>query len=479
MRLFNRAGRVLSDALFSPKPAAVKTCSVLLLILFLLGIYHWGRLFNWGELSYQTHDWVKQYKYYTVLKEFVSEGKVPYHVSEKFQTTDRFFGNPEIDFSPQILSLKFLTVKQYLLYNLLFFYLLGFIGLLLLKRKFNLSLFTFSVLAALFNFNGYITSHFVMGHYMWITYFLFPFFFYLLFNLFEGKNPKRTWILLAVVMFFVYLNAAPHTYVWLMLFLIMFGVFNFSKSKYVLYIVLANISLLFFRIAPNAITYFENLGARPMGYFSAGNLLEALTVFRFADYLPCGGKYKWWEYDAFIDVTGLAIILFFGVWLSLSKKHKDLKFDLSFLYYPLLALFLFSLSGLYYPITLGGAIPLLNSENVTTRFIIVPLAGLFIISAARMEQYLHLLKKPVHKITAFLGLGFLIGALFTHSYVWQATKIENLFRDPAISLAVSIVEKNEPFYKAVVDYSPIVSLLAIGVLVVMYLRAGKKKSLSK
>ena len=31
-------------------------------------------------------------------------------------------------------------------------------------------LFTF------FNFNGYITSHFTGGHYMWLTYFFFPFF---------------------------------------------------------------------------------------------------------------------------------------------------------------------------------------------------------------------------------------------------------------------------------------------------------------
>lgn len=470
MKFIKKILCTLDDAIFSKRPKAVKTYIFLVLLLLGIGFFHWGYLFRMGDISYKSHDWTKQYKYYTVLKEYVTTGNVPYHISEKFQTTDRFMGNPEIDFSPQILLLKFISVQDYFVVNLFLFYIICFVGCWLFKTRFNLSFFSFAVLFVFFSFNGYITAHFVMGHYMWITCFFMPFYFYLLFDLFQGKNPTRTWILLALVMVLVYLNAAPHTYVWLLVFLILIAVFNFDKAKYVFYIMLANIFLLFFRIIPNALTYYDHLGTRVMGYFSFGNLIEAFTVVHDAAYRPTAGKYHWWEYDAYIDVLGLAIIAFFGVFLSISKKHKDKNVNFNFLYLPLIALFVLSL-GHFYRLITTVPIPLLNSENVTTRFIIVLMAALFIISAVRIEQYLPKLKTALSKTLAFLGLTYLITSLFTHSYVWNVRNIDKLYADANIDLSIKIVERYDPLYKFLVDYSPVISVIALIVILWMFFKA--------
>jgi len=500
---------VFSDSIFNNKPKAKKTYFILLSLLFLLGFYHWCNIFNFGNISYQSGDWTKQYKYYVVLKEFVTTGQVPYHVSEKFQTTDRFMGNPEIDFSPQILLLRFISVKSYFIVNLMLFYMIGFIGCLLIKKRFKLTLFTFALLFTLFNFNGYITSHFTGGHYMWLTYFFFPFFFLLVMDLYQGTNPVRTWILLAGVMFAVYLNAAPHTYIWLMLFLVFFAIFNKNSRKYIFYVILANAGLLAFRILPNAVTYADHMGTRAMGYFSLGNLLEALTVIRNMQYYPDGSRYAWCEYDMYVDVLGLAAVSFFGIWLSISKKWKDSIANFKPLYLPLMALFLLSL-GRFYRIITTIPIPLFNSENVTSRFIIVPAFALFMFTAVRMDAFLPKLKSGYTKTLAVFALVFLMTSLFTHSNIWNVNNFEKIHKIDTIDLNVKIIEKNEytydmavkpsqtnikvldgfiagaqkimdkvtrnePFYKTVVNYSPLISLASLLFLFGLYIRAGKKQ----
>ncbi len=490
----------LTNAIFSNVVSSKKTYIFLVFLLFAAGFYHWCNIFNYGNISYKAGDWTKQYKYYSVLKEFVTTGVVPYHVSEKFQTTDRFMGNPEIDFSPQILLLRFIPVKTYFIVNLMLFYVIGFIGCWLIKRRYNLALFSFAVLFTFFNFNGYITSHFTGGHYMWLTYFFFPFFFLLVMDLYEGKNPARAWILLAGVMFLVYLNAAPHTYIWLMLFLVFFAIFNKKSRKYIFYIILANAGLLAFRILPNAVTYVDRLGTRAMGYYSVGNLLEALTSIRNMTYHPDAARYAWCEYDMYLDVLGLAAVSFFGIWLSMSKKWQDLKGNFKPLYLPLAALFILSL-GRFYRIITTIPIPLFNSENVTSRIIIVPAFALFLFTAVRIDSFLPKLKSGYMKTLAVFALLFLMTSLFTHSFVWHVDNFENLYKNEAVDLKVSIVEKNayvydgsenpaklpakvmamvdkinrnEPLYKNVVNFSPIISVIALVGLVVIYIKSKRR-----
>lgn len=77
--------------------------------------------------------------------------------------TDRFLTLPDVITTPQTLFLLFVNIPTFVLIDILIQYLIGFPGLLWVRRRFNLSLFAFSVLFFLFNFNGFILSHYSPG----------------------------------------------------------------------------------------------------------------------------------------------------------------------------------------------------------------------------------------------------------------------------------------------------------------------------
>ena len=115
----------------------LRQCFFALLFLVLFGLWS-----NFLELNitYSAADWQKEYDYYSILKQAVSEGVTPYHITREYQTTDRFLAIPEIDFSPQIIFLKWLDVRQFMYINIVFLFTLGFFGLLLLRKKLKLLL---------------------------------------------------------------------------------------------------------------------------------------------------------------------------------------------------------------------------------------------------------------------------------------------------------------------------------------------------
>ena len=78
--------------------------------------------------------------------------------------------------SPQVLLLRFLDPATYVLVNIWIFYAIGFLALLLLRRRYHLSLAAFLPMYLLFSFNGHITAHLVVGHLEWVGYFLLPLF---------------------------------------------------------------------------------------------------------------------------------------------------------------------------------------------------------------------------------------------------------------------------------------------------------------
>ncbi|HEV3203647.1 MAG TPA: hypothetical protein VGY77_04660, partial [Gemmataceae bacterium] len=151
--------------------------------LYALGILHWVWFFNGGELTLQSFDWPKEVMFLEVLKDSLQEGRFPFHiqVSQHYQEefshlrNGRFLGLPETTLSPQILLLPFMKLSRFILVHNLILYSLGFLGSLLIRKRYGISLIPFAVFFVLFNFNGYITSHLGAGHSMWSGYFLLPF----------------------------------------------------------------------------------------------------------------------------------------------------------------------------------------------------------------------------------------------------------------------------------------------------------------
>ncbi len=435
------------------------------ILLFLTGIVHWLVFFNYGELSFGAYDWPKELKCFTVIKEALTENIIPYHVSEAlpYDATNRFLALPEICLSPQILLLKVMSLNKFIVFNTIFMYMIGFLGCLLIRNKYKLSSLPFAVLFLLFNFNGYITSHIAAGHSMWNGYFLLPFFCLFIFEMIEGAKGSNSIIKMSVLLFLILLQGAWHMFVWCLLFLVLMAIFNKNYRKQVLYIALLSMALSFFRILPTVITFY-NKGYRFMtGYPTLRDLFDALTVIRDHTYTYLGGilaNLYSWEYDAFIDIIGLAIIAYFGIYLRFGKNadikaHKYKELDM-----PMLLMTLFTLSSFYAFIAILP-IPFFNAIRVPTRMIIIPLLMLVFISCIRMQCVIGRLKQNrAIKILSILAVMQMAFALLGHSKTWRISVLEEKFRDTIVSITTHSITISEPFYESCVNISALISLIA-------------------
>ena len=234
--------------------------ALLLIILFRL----WSGFLNLNSI-YPASDWNKEYDYYSVLKQAVTNGITPYHITREYQTTNRFLAIPEVDFSPQIILLKWLDVGQFMYINIIFMFITGFFGLLLLGKKLRLGFFAFAFLSLIFFLNGHLVAHISGGHYMWVGFFLLPYFFLFLLELSEGKHLLRAAGKISFSIFFIFITGGFHIAAWCMLLLFLTGISNKPLRQYSFIAILFSALLLAFRLAPALATYYGNAGAQVTG----------------------------------------------------------------------------------------------------------------------------------------------------------------------------------------------------------------------
>ncbi len=438
----------LKEALIRQKSySSTQTVFRIFFLIFLFSILFslWAGFLN-PAMIYRNTDWQKEYDYYSVIKQAITGGVTPYHISAQYQTTDRFLAIPEIDFSPQIIILKWLDVRQYMLFNLLFLFTLGFIGLVLLANKLKLGFLSFSFLTLIFFLNGHLVAHLAAGHYMWAGFFLLPFFFFFLLD-FPNKPSLKTSAKMALSIFFIFITGGFHIAVWCMLFLLLTGLFNKTALRPALFSLIILALLLSFRLLPALITYYEKAGSHVRGFYSAYIMLESLIVMHGPDFIPAFPKWQgnWTEYNTYIDLVGLGVILFFGIYLSFRSRAKEDSFRP--FYWPIAIIAIMALSKL-------GWMPLppFNSEKVSTRLLIIPVLFFAVVAASRLQAFLD---KNRNKIPVVLLSLVLLVLLFSSLYVnlelWKpiGTVMEGSFT----YIGSTITTVNEPHYKTVFNIS--------------------------
>jgi hypothetical protein len=160
-----------------------------------LGAALWGYLLNWGDIPFGLHDWAEGTGHrLAFLQNAVRSGTLPLHMpdgSALRNLTDRFAAIPDTLLSPQVLLLGFMELGPFVLANTLLLYACGFAGLLLVARQLRLSAFAFGLVFFLFNFNGHVTDHIVVGHMHWAGYFLLPYFVLLVLKALDGATGWR------------------------------------------------------------------------------------------------------------------------------------------------------------------------------------------------------------------------------------------------------------------------------------------------
>jgi hypothetical protein len=348
----------------------------------------------------------------------------------------------------------------------------GFAGCLLIMRRYRLSILPFTLLFLLFNFNGHLTSHIGVGHSMWGAYFLLPFFFLFVLEIVEDRATRTTPIKMAFALFFIMLQGALHMYVWALTFLILLLVFNWRYLRPVALSIGFSAILSAFRLLPAAFSLVGRKEKFIWSYPTLRDLLDSLVTIRqqTPERLIPWGTPGWWEYDIYVGVIGLAFLLWFGVVSRFSKapdleKHRYKAFDL-----PILIMGTLSLSYVHAFLT-RIPFPLLRSERVATRFVVLPLILLVVLASIRFNAVANRIKRGIKfKIAAIVGVALMSLGFVDHSYLWSVVRLERIFRSKTTNLSVpAIISIEDGSYKTLLLVSAIIS--ALGVIFLLYLGA--------
>ena len=471
-------GDNLNAIIFNPSPRSKGLNSALsglavLTPLYLLGILHWAFFFQFGEaaIGSNSNDWSDGLLYFSVVRDSIANLTIPYFVNPVPMNWGdvRFLANPQSSLSPQMVLAPFMSAGNFILVNTLIMYSVGFIGCLLLRSRFQLSLLPFVMLFLIFNFNGHITSHLSAGHSMWYGYFLLPFFFLFVLELIRPSDRIRmaTTIFLAFSLFGMVLQGSFHIFVWCSIFLGILALFDENSRKEVLLAIVFAVCISAFRLVPTVFVRLDYVAVYASGFPTFATFLDALTTIKaFQFEHPSSDLYNvgWHEQDHFISYVGVGFIGLFGIYHRFSNNSAVADYRFRALDLPLLLLVLISF-GFVFDILSDLRLPILSfTERVPSRFLIIPLIGLAIVGAIRMQALLYTYNRNlVFKVLSVGAVIHLTHSLIAHSDFWKIPKSESGSIDFLDNIDLNVVY-DDRLYVAAVNGSAIFSAIAIVVL---------------
>ena len=200
--------------------------------LFVIIFIGWGIFINWGGIPFDFHDWAEvNAPRLAFMKDAVTKGKLPLHMPDSSAlrgVTDRYMALPDIILSPQVLLMRWMPVGTFVLVHTWLMIGLGYWGLLRLKKRFSLSLLSFTWIVLLYFFNGHMLSHYAVGRVTWGGAFLLSWFAELVFALIDGEQGAVWETKMAVLLFFIFLQGSFHQFVWCVIFLGFIAISNWK-----------------------------------------------------------------------------------------------------------------------------------------------------------------------------------------------------------------------------------------------------------
>ncbi len=486
------ASRRTLGALFSPQLSGrwSRFVSALALVgLFALGVQHWLAFYSFGNIRLDTQDWRLTRSYWDTITYAIDTREIPFFTADDIAHTERFIGDPDPAWNPLLVFADRVTPAEFALINTLLLYAAGFVGLLLLKRRYSLSLVSFTVVFLLFNFNGFITSHLSVGHFTWAGYYGLPVLILYLLEMVERDDRAaiRAGLKTGVVIAVMALFGSFHMIVWWGWTLVIFGLFVPRRLVAVL-VALGSAGLLSaYRYLPVAFAMSDFELDFRTGFPTLQYLLDGLTSVRTFDYtyqlesaldLRALKGLKWWEFDMFIGYLGFAFIFVFGVVMRFVRSEPLRALRYADLDMPIALMAAFSISTLFEPI-FNMPLPFLNSERVTSRFFIVPLLLLVVVGAIRFERLLPAITRGLRsRLLVLVVLWQMSTALGLHSSMWQISRLEARFRElyptmpdqPVIPLHTKTLDQGEWLYVLSLPAGIVITLIACVVWVVLYRR---------
>ena len=471
-----------STAVFCPTDGTAFTRVVTFLGvvgLYLAGVAHWliffysaPKSFAFQVMNFSAYQWPREYVFLSTLQEALVKRIIPYHIYYPMKDTTRFLGIPDYVTSPQVILLRFTDVATFVFVNTILLFTVSFVGCLLIRRRYRLSLFSFAAMTLLVNLNGNITAQIGAGQYVWAGFFLLPILCLLVLELVDGDRSLSLSVKLALLLFGMMMQGTYHFYTWSVMFLLVLGVFNRAYRRPLSISLGISALLVAYRVLPAAMTFWGAERGFISGYPTLTDLLASLVVVRGPEVATIGILHNlaWWEYDFFIGLLGLGLVIYFGIYLRIRERPDLAPFRYQPLDMPMLLMGLFSLSIFWAPIA-SLPLPLFSAERVSSRFLIVPLVMLIVLATLRLNHMLpEWTRKPIPKLVALFCLAQMGMELARHSIVWRPSVLEEALAHPLdlakLNAAYNVVSLPDPLYKAVVNASFLITLLTlIGMLI--------------
>jgi hypothetical protein len=425
---------------------------IVLALCAVFGGVMWGKFLNWGNIPFDFHDWAEvNAARFEFLRQSVLQGVLPLHMSGAGflrGVTDRFMSVPDVFLSPQLFLLRFLEIGPFILVNTLLLYSISVWGLWWLKKHFSLSPLVFIFMFLLFNFNGHILAHMSVGHITWGGYFLFIWFLILVVKLLEGDHSWRWIIGMALLLFVTLLQGSFHQFMLESWFLALLFLVARKHWRPLLLSVIFAALFSMVRVLPISLTFGKFDTQFLGGYPSIINMFQSLVFntspklalpFRIFD-SPLG----YWEFDLYVGKVGFLFILS-GVVLWIWSQTKDRK--ISPLLLPMAVLTLLSISDLYLPLS-KLPIPIFNSGRVTSRFFILPMIFVFVLSAKSIQNVLNNFRYKIIALVVLLGaVVYQIIDVIQQVSAWQVTESFQVFPLTPVDLSrVTIGNHADPVY---------------------------------
>jgi len=425
-------------------------------------------------------DWPRNLQIIEVIKDAVQRFELPYVSSMLLFETNQLIAVPEVPITPQQVLLAFMSADSYILLNTLLMYSIGFAGVLLFTRRFRLSALTSALLFGLFMFNGHVISHLAIGHIMWVAYFLLPYLMYLVFRMADRTIDKRLLaLLLGGVLFAVLQQGALHIFVFAVVFVIVASLTRRSYVASVFAGILISLVLNMFRLLP-AVLHFDFLDlARLDGFVSIEALRVALASSHDFTFRGSGGL-RWWEYDSYVGIVGLLLILgtctyaLYGLYSRYSKSSRRLNANHYVLLLPAFVLLILSYGGVTgFVYNLELPLDLNRTERVPSRFILMALVPAVFVTAVVAQRLLEQQRRWVTQIRIGSVVALVVAGieLGRHALLWRVVDIESQVVFPSERTEPQIaVEAVRTGYHTSVDVGLGITVAALAIWAFMLIR---------
>jgi hypothetical protein len=474
--------RRLLDLFFEPERREPWLNWTWLGALYVAGILLWGLFLSWGDINFSVNDWsLISGPRLAFLRDAIRSGELPLHISDPATLggiTDRFLAIPDQILSPQVFLLRYLSLGRFVFLDVAILYTIGFLGWLWLRRRFSLSLFAFTILFLLFNFNGHILAHYFIGHATWGGYFLFPWFAVLVINLVNGD---RSWVWVAkisLLLLAIFLQGSFHQFVWVLLFLGFLAISNRKNFLPVFGGIVFSVLVSMARILPPMLLLGSFDNQFFAGYLSLSDIWTSLVAA--LDPHPSIPSpfmtqvVKVWELTFFIGLIGAVFLLYFGLYRWWSKWVRGEQGIILYkeLALPVFGTFLLSFDGVYRLVRLLP-IPLLEGERVASRIISLPFVFILIFAVIGLQSWLDQTNKE-KTLLRLAALGLMV--IECHD-LWQNFKTwtpvsaaQAVILSPFNSSHWVVANHPDPAYTTAVIVGTVVSSFSIALVLFLALR---------